>query len=84
LNTALQARSRRNLQLPWFKQQKTREVPFFSVTVIADDDDSRSAINHRRAHPFCVPKTLQAGDRDTARWRTGLAAPEPELEFTLA
>ena len=77
------ARSRRNLQLPGVKQQKTGEASFFPATVIADDDNSMLAIDDGRADAFSALEAWQAWNGDTACRRIWMTVPEPEIEMNL-
>ena len=44
--------SRGDLQVLGAQQDETGEAPFFTVAVIADDNNARHAVNHGRTHAF--------------------------------
>ena len=67
--------------LPGIEQQEAGKASLLAVAVIADDHDPLAAIDHRRTDPLGPFQARQAGNRDAACRRAGMAAPEPELEL---
>ena len=67
-------------QLGRIQHKIAGKAPGIPVPVVTDDDDALYAADDGWANPFSLLKAAQAGYRDTARRRTWLAAPAPEVK----
>jgi branched-chain amino acid transport system substrate-binding protein len=76
-------RSSCSLQLGRIEQKIAGITPGCPVPIVAHDDDALDAADDGWAHAFSPRQASQSGDRDSARWCTGLAAPLPEAEVGL-